>query len=304
MYQPGRRKFLHASALLLTSAVLDTSFVLKPKKPMLAFSTLGCPDWTFEQIVDFAVQQQYKGIELRGIQRQLDLTQCPVFNSKQKRKEAKALMKDRELRFVDLGSSCTLHFAEGVERRKNIAEGKKFIELANDINCPYIRVFPNIFPKEMSKEAAMELISKGLLELGEFAAGSGVKVLLESHGDLVKINDLELVMQAAAHYNTGLLWDITNMWAVTKESPYQAFQRLKQYIRHVHVKDGILVDGKIQYRLTGQGEVPVKEAVQALMNGGYKGYYSFEWEKLWHPEIEEPGIALRDYVKVMHEYFD
>ena len=25
---------------------------------------------------------------------------------------------------------------------------------------------------------------------------------------------------------------------------------------------------------------------------GYKGYYSFEWEKLWHPEIAEPGNSL------------
>jgi len=53
----------------------------------------------------------------------------------------------------------------------------------------------------------------------------------------------------------------------------------------------------------GQGEVPIFEAINVLSKGGYKGYYSFEWEKLWHPEIVEPEIALADYSKVMKERF-
>jgi hypothetical protein len=40
-----------------------------------------------------------------------------------------------------------------------------------------------------------------------------------------------------------------------------------------------------------------------LYQGGYKGYYSFEWEKLWHPEIAEPELALADYPKKMKTHF-
>jgi hypothetical protein len=36
-----------------------------------------------------------------------------------------------------------------------------------------------------------------------------------------------------------------------------------------------------------------------LRNDGYQGYYSFEWEKLWHPELEEPEVALPAYVSAM-----
>ena len=56
-----------------------------------------------------------------------------------------------------------------------------------------------------------------------------------------------------------------------------------------------MTDGKIHYVLLGQGEVPIFAAIDVLQNGGYKGYYSFEWEKLWHPEIADPEIALADY---------
>jgi predicted xylose isomerase-like sugar epimerase len=53
----------------------------------------------------------------------------------------------------------------------------------------------------------------------------------------------------------------------------------------------------------GQGEVPIFEAVDALSKSGYKGYYSFEWEKLWHPELEDPETALADYPLAMKKHF-
>jgi len=299
MNYTSRRKFLQSSAVLMATAFAGTAFDIKMRPKLLSFSTLGCPDWTFQQIVDFAVLHEYKGIEVRGIQRQIDLTKCKEFNSVQNRAATLKIMDENSLQFVDLGSSATLHFSEGVERQKNLDEGRRFIDLAQEIKCPYIRVFPNNFPKDQEKEATMNLISKGLLELASHAKGSNVTVLIESHGDLVKINDLVTVMKQAEHPQVGLIWDITNMWTVTKESPTEAYKKLKKWIRHTHIKDAKMVDGKLQYTLLGKGEVPVFDAINALSKGGYKGYYSFEWEKLWHPEIAEPELAFSDYSRVM-----
>lgn len=149
----------------------------------------------------------------------------------------------------------------------------------------------------------MDLIIKGLLELGDYAKGSNVTVLMETHGDLVRTEDLERVMNSSAHPHVGLVWDVTNMWTITKEPPLQVYVKLKKYIRHTHIKDAKMTNGKVQYQLLGQGEVPIFEAIDALAKGGYNGYYSFEWEKLWHPEIEDPEIALADYPKVMQAHF-
>jgi sugar phosphate isomerase/epimerase len=212
-------------------------------------------------------------------------------------------MKEKGLKFVDLGSSSTLHFAAGAEREKNLAEGKAYIDLAQQISCPYVRVYPNLLPKDEDKNSTMDRIAKGLLELGDYAKGKNVVVLMETHGDLVRSEDIERVMQSANHSNVGLVWDVTNMWTITKESPVEVYKRLKKYIRHTHIKDAKLVDGKVQYTLLGQGEVPIFEALDALSKGGYKGYYSFEWEKLWHPELAEPEIALADYPIVMKKHF-
>ncbi len=298
----SRKEFIQTSAAVLASAIIGSSFDWKKKKPLLSFSTLGCPDWSFQQITDFAVKHGYKGIELRGLQRQMDLPKCNEFNSEANRTATVAMMKEKELQFVNLGSSATLHFAEGAEREKNLDEGKRFIDLAQQINCPYIRVFPNIFPKGQEKNATMDLIIKGLVDLGDHAKDSKVSVLMETHGEVVKTEDLEVIMRSAEHPHVGLVWDPSNMWTITKEPPAEVFPKLKKYIRHTHIKDAALVDGKPQYKLLGQGEVPIKEAITLLMKGGYKGYYSFEWEKLWHPELMEPEIAFADYSQKMKQY--
>ena len=303
MNNPTRRQFLQSSAILMATAITGSSFDIKKQHPLLSFSTLGCPDWTLDQIISFAAQHGYKGIELRGLQRQLDLIKCTEFSNAENITATIKKMKEKGLQFVNLGSSSTLHFAEGAERQKNLEDGKRFIDLAQELQCPFIRVFPNNFPKDQDKNATIDLIIKGLLELAEHAKGSIVSVLIESHGDLVKIEDLLKVMQGAAHPQVGMIWDITNMWTATQESPLLAYKQLKKYIRHTHVKDAKLIDGKLAYTLLGKGEVPIFEAVDELFKGGYKGYYSFEWEKLWHPEIAEPEIALADYPKAMQQHF-
>ena len=299
----NRREFLQRSGMLMMALMTGDVFNQEKTKPLLSFSTLGCPDWSFKQITDFAVQHGYKAIEVRGIQRQLDLTKCKEFSSPQNIDATLKLMKEKSLRFINLGASANLHFAEGAEREKNLEEARSFIDLAAKINCPYIRVFPNNFPKDQDKNTTMTLIAKGLSHLGNYAKDKKVMVLMETHGEVVMMNDIEKIMQLASNSNVGLVWDVANMWSVTKEPPVDVFQKLKKYIHHTHIKDLKLIDGKDQYTLLGQGEVPIFQAIDVLFKGGYKGYYSFEWEKLWHPEIAEPEIALSDYAKVMKQHF-
>ncbi len=298
-----RRDFIKTAGLVSLASLGFSFSAFKQKKPLLSFSTLGCPDWPFRSIVDFAAANGYSGLELRGLMRELDLPKCPEFNSPESIRSTKKLMADNHLKFVNLGSSVQLHQPDGAERKKHIDDGKRFIDLANQLACPYIRVFPNNFPKDQDKNVTIDLIAKGLLELGDYAKGSNVKVLMESHGEVVYVADIERIMIAAEHPQVGLIWDALNMWTITKESPALVYAKLKKYIYHTHIKNAKLVDGKINYVLMDQGEVPIFEAIDALVKGGYKGYYSFEWEKLWHPEIEAPEVALADYPKAMALHF-
>src|SRR6476661_4471874 len=220
-----RKEFLQASALLLGSLIIGSSFDFRKQRVLLSFSTLGCPDWTFDQIMEFAGKHGYRGIEVRGLQRQMDLTQCPEFKTATNRKDTLSLMKKKGLEFVGLGSSANMH-VEGAEREKNMEEAKLFIDLAAQVYCHYIRVFPNNLPKDQDKKEVMKRISKGLLELGDHASTKNVMVLMETHGDLTKSDDILEVMKEASHPHVGLVWDVCNMWTVTNESPALVYNKL------------------------------------------------------------------------------
>lgn len=288
----------------MAMAVAGSSFDVTKKAPLLSFSTLGCPDWSFDAIIDFAVANNYQGLELRGIQRELDLVKCKEFNSRENTLATRKKLDEKKLQVVDLGSSAAMHHADKAERQKNLDEGKRFIDLAQQLNCPYIRVFPNDLPKDQDRNATIDLIISGLRQLGDYANGSNVTVLMESHGELVHKADLQKIMQQAEHEHVGMVWDIVNMWNITKEPPAGVYEDLKKYIHHTHIKDLKMVNGKEQYVLLGKGETPIFEAIDILYNNGYKGFYSFEWEKLWHPEIDEPEIALADYPTAMKAHFE
>jgi len=267
-----RSVFLKNIAGLLALSMAGSAFHIKKYKPLLSFSTLGCPDWKFEKIVNFAKENGYSGIEIRGIQRQLDLSKCSEFSSQARIAATNKLIKENGLWIVNLGASTNLHISNPADRKKNIDEAKQFIDLANKLNCPYIRVFPNIFPKDQERSATMDLITKGLLELADYAKGT--------NGEVVKSDDIATIMKNAAHKHVGLVWDIVNMWSITKESPATVYPKLKKCIRHSHIKDLKLVNGKEQYTLMGKGEAPIFEGIDALVKDNYKGYFSFEWEKL------------------------
>ena len=53
--------------------------------------------------------------------------------------------------------------------------------------------------------------------------------------------------------------------------------------------------------LAGRGCVPLAEAWAAIETLEFDGYVSFEWEKYWHPEIEEPEVALPDFMSAIRK---
>ncbi|MEO6136325.1 MAG: sugar phosphate isomerase/epimerase family protein [Ginsengibacter sp.] len=297
-----RRDFIKTTTLA-GIAFATSSFDYKKYSPLLSFSTLGCPDWSFGSILDFAVNNNYNGIEIRGIKRELDLLKCPEFSNKENIQTTRKRAEDKNIKIVNLGSSAQMHHPKGPERDKYMDEAKRFIGLAQQLNCPYIRVFPNIFPEGPEREEVTHLMVTALQELGNYTKGTGVTVLLETHGELVQSADIEKIMQSVDHPDVGLVWDVVNMWSVTKEPPAQVYTRLKKYIHHTHIKDLVFANGKEEYVLLGKGTTPIFEAIDLLAKDKFKGYFSFEWEKLWHPEIAEPEVALAYFPKAMKEHF-
>jgi sugar phosphate isomerase/epimerase len=265
----------------------------------LAFSTLGCPKWSWAQIMDFAAANGFAAIELRGVMGDLDLPSRPEF-APDKLSGAKKDLAAHSLKISDLGSSSELHSPDEDKRQKSIADAKRFIDLAEKLDTPYVRVFGNKI--EGARDEVIQRVARGMHELAVYAASRQVTVIIESHGDFIDSPTLKRVLTEADHPNAALLWDAHHTFVDGHEEPEFTVKELGPWIRHTHLKDSIVENGEAHYVLTGKGKVPVQRQMQALVAMGYKGYFCFEWEKLWHPDIAEPEIAIADFARVASGY--
>jgi sugar phosphate isomerase/epimerase len=306
----SRRTFVQSAAALLVTGcarprsarflVYDAALPHDARLP-LGFSTLGCPAWDWPHILDFAQAHRFGAVELRGIRAQMDLPLLPEFQPAQLAQTRRALAA-HDLVVSCLGSSTNLHEMDAAKHEAELAHARRFIDLAQALAAPYVRVFGNKYVAGVPRDAMLAHIAAGLRTLGDYAKERGVMVLLETHGDFVDSPTLVELMRRADGPGVALLWDAHHTFAFGNEQPEATLAAIKPYVRHVHLKDSVPAGTDRRYVLTGAGEVPVGRQIAALAKSGYRGVYSFEWEKRWHPEIEEPEVAFPQFAEAATRY--
>lgn len=296
----GRRAFLATvGASLAAPGILRAR--ARSKRYPIAFSTLGCPAWSLRTILDQADRLGYAAIELRGIAGEMDLPKVPELLGSGlagTKKDLAAL----GLVISDLGASSRMHEKDAATREKQLDEGRRFIDLAHALGVKYVRMFGDKVPAGEARDEVLKRVVEGFQQMAAHAKPAGVVVLIESHGDFTSSKDLETILNGVGSDAFALLWDAHHTFVAGKEQPAETYARLARWIRHTHLKDSKPEGADRRYVLTGTGEVPVQGQVKVLAGAGYRGYYCFEWEKKWHPEIEEPEVAFPHYAKTIGEY--
>jgi sugar phosphate isomerase/epimerase len=264
----------------------------------LAFSTLGCPDWELSKIAEAAQVYGFEGIELRAIGGELDLLNRLEFQ-KDTVRTTREWLGDQGLSICCVDTSCRFDSPDADERRKQVEIAVKHLELAAALGAPLIRVFPDTIHEESTRDRTRDNIAESLRELAVRSC-EGVSVGLETHGDFANAAAAVEIVRIANHPKVKLIWDIANSQAAG-DPIARAAREIAPFLAHVHLRDAQPVAGRQHWLpvLSGHGEVSFHEAVNALSNLNYDGYVSFEWEKYWHPEIEEPEVALPDFVAAM-----
>ena len=289
------------AALMMAPAVLRAQ--PRGERLPISFSTLGCPKWPWKRVLEQASEMGYAAIEVRGIEMKMDLPALPEFTGAgltQSIKDLEAL----DLRISDLGASARMHERDAKVRQAQMDEGRRFIDLAHKLKTPYVRVFGDKVPAGEEKRDVVARVIEGLRTLGEHAKGSGVAVLLETHGDFTDSPTVVELMKGAGMETVALVWDAHHTFVAGKEQPAATFQALQPWVRHTHLKDSKPEGNEVRYVLPGTGAVPIRDQVRLLKASGYKGYYGFEWEKGWHPELEEPEVAFPHFVRMIREYLN
>jgi sugar phosphate isomerase/epimerase len=239
----------------------------------LSFMTFACPEWTYAQVLQAAVDYGYQGLEPRtdaGHQHGLEVTLDTAG-----RRDARRQAEDGGISLCCLATS--LKFAVPAEQRPALLdEVKARVELARDLGIPGLRVFGGKPDGEFSTDDAVRWCGENLRAGGDIAEQAGVELWLESHdffstGVLVE-QALTIADHPAVHANYDMYHPLR-----LREDLDTTFEALQGHIRHTHWHDGVAHEDKIEITRMGEGELPLAAIVRRLDAIGYEGFYSGEW---------------------------
>ena len=271
----------------------------------IAFSTLGCPDFSWTDIYSVAKDFGFDGIEIRGLGDDIFAVKASPFTDSQIDRTT-ATLNRLGLEIPCLTSGCCLKFADKLDEA--IDEINAYIELAKKLNTSYIRVLADLDPAPAG-EIDDDFMEKAIRRAAECAKDTGVTLLIETNGVYSDTKRLKKLLDRVNMREVAALWDIHHPYRFANESPEETVANLGSYIKYVHVKDSVMTvgdDGKpvIKYKMMGYGDMPIPEMLRALRSIGYEGYISLEWVKRWAREIEDCGIVFPQFASYMREHID
>ena len=199
---------------------------------------------------------------------------------------------------------------------------KEEVQVADVLGAPGMRhdatrgfAPDHVGPK--SFDAALPRLVEGCRAVTQFAAGLGIKTMVENHGffcqDSIRV---EKLVTEVGHPNFGVLIDMGN-FLCADDDPGEAVGRLISCAFHVHAKDfhvraGNRVDpgpGWIHTRagnyirgaIIGHGDVPIVQCLRIMKRAEYGGVLSIEFEGLEDPiKGIEMGLAnLRRFTEMV-----
>ena len=264
-----------------------TGTVARRMTGLHAFSTLGCPDLSLDEVIDLAARHGLSAVELRALDGRLDLPDALAAKYVTPARLADRLATS-PVEVVSLGTSVRLMTPALDDRANLIAH----VVWAEAIGARSLRVFDGGERATANEiEQARNLLHWWREMRAEYRWS--VDLVVETHDALAQPLALRRFVEEIPE--ALILWDAHHTWKKGGERPALTWETVAGHTTHIHVKDSVSEPGaKLPYRYVapGTGEFPMRELLAALTADGYAGVLSLEWERLWHPELPPLDTAL------------
>jgi sugar phosphate isomerase/epimerase len=264
----------------------------------LTISTLACPNWDLQTIIKTAAANGIAGIDFRGIGPEIDITRLPAFNAELP--ETLATLKEHALQMPCLNTSVTLVTLDPAKWETMLGEMQRYAQLASRTGTQFLRFFGGSVPETLTRAEAGHLAQRHLRQAIKICKPHGCRPLLETHDAWVTTAQVLELMHEFDPADAGVLWDLEHPWR-KGESAADTAAGLKKWIKHIHIKDTVReASGNQRPTLLGEGELPLRDCMNALADIGYDGWIALETEKRWHPEGPDPETSLPQFARYMN----
>ncbi|MBR3969734.1 MAG: AMP-binding protein [Ruminococcus sp.] len=265
----------------------------------ISFSTLACPNWSWQDIYGAAKDLGFNGIEIRGLGEEIFSVKAKPFTDEQLPK-TKEKLDSLGLEISCLASGACLKNKD--KFNEAAAEITAYAQLASKLDTSYIRILADLNPAPEG-DVDDEYIVECLKKLVPVAEEYNVTLLVETNGVYCDTARLAAVLDKVGSRKVAALWDMHHPYRYNNESPETTVSNLGQYIKYIQVKDSVMrADGTVEYRLMGTGDIPVKAMIEALDTINYDGYIFLEWVKRWASDLSDGGIVIPQFAQYMAPY--
>ncbi|HUY36888.1 MAG TPA: sugar phosphate isomerase/epimerase family protein [Pirellulales bacterium] len=178
----------------------------------------------------------------------------------------------------------------GPERDKQLASVKRWVDRAEILGAPIIRIFSGSVKEKQTESEARNLAVAAIEECCQYAGRHGIYLALENHGGLTATIDGLLGLVRAVESP----WFAVNLDTgnFNSSDPYSDVAQLAPYAMNVQVKISMHPAG-------GQRErADFKRLARILSDAAYRGYIVLEFE-----EPEEPREACPRYIDEIRAAF-
>lgn len=263
----------------------------------ISFSTLACPNYEWADVMVMAKDLGFDSIEIRGLGRELFTKRSLTFTDSLT--HTKALLSGLALSISCVSSGCCLKYAD--QKDENISEIKEYIDVASALGAPYVRVLGDseVMP---GGKVSDDTVREALMALMPYAAQNNVTLLVETNGVYCDTKRLCELLDSIPSDNVAALWDMHHPYRFAGEKPDKTMDNLGAYIKYVHIKDSVMVDGNVQYKMMGDGDLPIDDMMLALSSINYEGTVALEWVKKWAPDLQDAGVVFPHFVHYMSRY--
>ncbi len=237
-------------------------------------------DWSVSEIIEMCQKTDFAGVELRtehahGVEVSLTAAERQVVRKQ---------FADSGIVLWCLGSTCEYHSNDPAVLQSNIDLTKEWVKLAADVGAVGVKVRPNSFVEGVAEADTLKQIGLALRECGEFAAGYGIKLMLEVHGRGTQDpRHIRTIMDHCNHPQVGATWNC-NAGEVVEGSIKANFELLAPWVWSAHIHD--------LYE-----PYPYHEFIGLLKGVGFDGFCLIEM-----PGSCEPERLLKYYSRLWAEW--
>ena len=263
-----------------------------------SFSTKGWHDISFEEFCATAEYFKFEGIEPHNIDNEAFSEKSGVFQDYSAAATMRMLY-DRGLTIpcIDVINDI----ADEEQFDAAITEIERCMRIASNLHIPNIRLRAEThFDLERAVKNTKKLIETVLPE----AEKEKISLLIEMRGLYSDTALLRDTLEYFASDYVAALWNMSAAYFTVGESPAQIISNLGAYVRHVHFNDAVETINGIEYRLVGEGDLPITETMKALRSVNYDGFISLVWDPSWCPELDDMDIIFAQFISFMKQFAD